>query len=104
MQQATSLRGAGRLWRRLRRGDSRVSERESLSFRLKFLFSSPPPPAIPLEVDGCVSGLLCGGQRDNTHNGDLGSKRFGIIRLRGARLAKIFIRGGLRIKHSGHKG
>ena len=73
-------------------------------FAFYMQFVRPHPLPSPLGADGCVSGLLCGGQRNNTHNGDLGSKRFGISRLRGARLAKIFIALRLRIKHSGHKG
>ena len=73
-------------------------------FSVWSLFVLPLPLPSPLAVDWCVSGLLCGGQRDNTHNGDPGSKRFGINRLRGMWLAKIFIALRLRIKHSGNKG
>src|SRR5664280_1750965 len=100
MQQATSLRGAMRLWRRLQRGDLRVAERESLFLRLIFPFSSPPPPAIPLAVHWCVSGLLCGGQRENLHSETFRSKLLGINWLRGLWLAKRLIAWKLRIKYS----
>ena len=67
-------------------------------------FYSPLPLPSPLGEGLVLSGLLCGGQRENIHNKRFRSKRFGINRLCGARLAKILIRGGLRIKYSGPKG
>ena len=68
------------------------------------LFVLPLPLPSPLPADWCVSVLLCGGPRDNTHNGDLGGKRFRINRLRWLWLVKIFIALKMRLKHSGHKG
>jgi len=59
--------GSGR-WVRLRCPDSGwfalASCRISLSMRCLFV---PPLPS-PLAVDWCVSGLLCGGHRENSHN------------------------------------
>jgi len=51
---------------------------------------SPPLPS-PLAADVCVSGLLCGGHRENNHNNDLLVSGLEINRLSGEWLAKRLI-------------